>query len=154
MKRTIIIVGLVCLSATGCQTPNQTNGAVAGGIMGGALVGNAVGTNKDAQQAKAAAAYAAAHMMTINDVVSLSAQRIPDQQIIQQILSTNTWFNLTTADLAYLNQNGVSPNVISVVQQRSGPRPPVVYGPPPPPPVVYAPYPAPAVGVGVTVPIR
>ena len=178
MKRTIVIVGLVCLSATGCQTPNQANGAIAGGTIGGlaglgvgiltrnpaaglaigagsgALIGNAVGANKDAQQAKAAAQYAAAHMMSINDVVSLSARRIPDQQIIQQILSTNTWFNLTTSDLTYLNDNGVSPTVISVVQQRSGPRPPVVYGPPPPPPVVYAPYPAPAVGVGVTVPIR
>ncbi len=42
MKRTIFIVGLVCLSATGCQTPNQTNGAVAGGVAGG-LLGLGVG---------------------------------------------------------------------------------------------------------------
>ncbi len=178
MKRTIVILGLICLSATGCQTPNQANGAVAGGVAGGllglgvgaltrnpaaglaigagsgALIGNAVGASKDRQDAKAAAAYAAAHMMSVNDVVSLSAQRIPDQQIIQQIISTNSWFNLTNADLTYLNQNGVSPAVITVVQQRSGPRPMVVA---PPGPVVYQPYPPPppvGVGVGVMVPVR
>jgi len=178
MKRTIVIVGLVCLSAAGCQTPNQTNGAVGGGIIGGALglgvgaltrnpaaglaigagtgalVGNAVGANKDRQQAKAAAEYAAAHMMTVADVVSLSAQRVPDGQIIQQIISTNSWFTLSQADLVYLNQNGVNPSVISIVQQRSGPQPPPVVMAQPP--VVYAPYPPPppVVGVGVAIPIR
>jgi hypothetical protein len=177
MKRTIVIVGLLCLSATGCQTPNQANGAVTGGIAGGllglgvgaltrnpaaglaigagsgALIGNAVGANKDRQDAKAAAAYANAHMMSVADVVSLSAQRVPDDQIIRQIISTNSWFNLNpNADLPYLNQNGVSPAVIAVMQQRSGPQPPVVVGPPPP--VVYGPAYAPPVGVGVVVPVR
>ncbi len=90
-------------------------------------------------------------MMTVADVVSLSAQRVPDQQIIQQIISTNSWFNLTNADLPYLNQNGVSPGVITFMQQRAGPPPPVVVGPPPP--MVYPAY-APPVGVGVVVPIR
>jgi hypothetical protein len=177
MKRTIVILGLICLSATGCQTPNQANGAVAGGVMGGALglgvgaltrnpaaglaigagtgalVGNAVGAHKDKQEAKAAAEYAANHPpLTLTDVVSLSAQGVPDGQIIQQMASTNSYYNLRPEDLVYLNQNHVSPAVISAMQQRNGVRPVVLA---PPPAVVYPAYgPPPVVGVGVAVPIR
>jgi Glycine zipper len=173
MRRKIIILGLACLTVTGCQTANQTNGAVAGGLIGGAigtgvglitrtpvagaaigagtgaLVGNAVGAAQDKKEIKAAQAYAAAHMMSLNDVVSLSAQGIPDGQIIRQMDATNSYFSLTTADLVYLNQSHVSPTVITAMQQRSGPRPVVVA--PQPGVMVVEPYPPPPVAVGVGV---
>jgi hypothetical protein len=176
MKRITLLLGLTLFALTGCQTPNQYNGAVGGGIIGGiigtgvgivahnpaaglaigagtgALAGTAVGAMKDRKDAKAAQEYAAAHPpMSLTDIVSLANQGIPDGQIIQQMAATNSWYNLTSNDLVYLNQNHVSPAVISAVQQRSGARP-VVMGPPPPPGLVYAepyPPPPPSVGVGV-----
>jgi hypothetical protein len=180
MRRKILLLGLACLSVTGCQTANQTNGAVGGGVIGGlvglgvgaatrnpaaglaigagtgALVGTAVGANKDRQEAKAAQAYAAAHPpLSLTEVVSLSHQGVPDDQIIRQMASSNSLYNLTSADLSYLNNERVSPSVIAAMQQRVPGR--VVVGPPPPGVVVYQPYPPPppvAVGVGVGIPLR
>jgi len=172
MRRRILLLGLACLTVTGCSTPNQTNGAVSGGVIGGitglgvgiltrnpaaglaigagsgALIGSAVGANQDKKEAKAAQAYAAAHPpLSLADVVQLTNSGVADEVIIQQVISSGATYNLTAADLMYLNQSHVSNRVITVMQQRSGP---VVIGPrpvyvvpayPPPPPV--------AVGVGV-----
>src|SRR5882762_8469476 len=101
MKRKTLLLGLAFLSLAGCQTANQTNGAVGGGIIGGALglgvgaltrnpaaglaigagtgalVGTAVGANKDIKEAKAAQAqqqaYVNAHPpLSMTDVVQLA----------------------------------------------------------------------------------
>ena len=174
MRGKWVILGLAFLSLTGCQTQNQTNGAVGGGIIGGiigtgvgiathnpaagmaigagtgALVGTAVGADKDIRDAKAAQtqaqAYAAAHPpLSLPEVVSMSSQRIPPDQIIRQIVNTNSYYNLTPADLQYLNNEGVPPVVIATMQSRT-PGAPVMM--PPPRPVYYAPPPV-AIGFGV-----
>jgi hypothetical protein len=180
MRRKSLLIGLALLAATGCQTPNQTNGAVAGGVMGGilgtgigalcrapgagmligagagAMAGSAVGAAQDKKEIKAAQQYAADHpALSLTEIVAMTSNRIPDDQIVRQIVATNSYYNLTTADLQYLNDQHVSPVVIATMQQRTVPGPVVVRPapmyvvpayPPPPPPV--------AVGVGVTVPIR
>ena len=177
MKGKCVLLGLACMTLTGCQTPNQTNGAIGGGIIGGiigtgvgiatrnpaagmaigagtgALVGTAVGADKDIRDSKAvqqqAQAYAAAHPgLTLNEIVSMTNQGIPTDQIIRQIVNTNSYYNLTTADLQYLNNERVNPAVVSIMQQRT-PGAPVVMVPPRPVFVqpVYGPPPV-AVGIG------
>jgi hypothetical protein len=167
MKGKCVLLGLALLSVTGCQTANQTNGAVGGGLIGGALglgvgaltrnpaaglaigagtgalVGTAVGADKDAREAKAAQqqaqAYAATHPpLQLNEIVQMSKQPIPPEQIIRLIVNSNSYYNLTAADLSYLNNEGVSPAVIQIMQQRTPgapvimvPRQPVYYAPPP-----------------------
>jgi Glycine zipper len=176
MKRKSLLLGLSFLVLTGCQTANQTNGAVGGGIIGGALglgvgaltrnpgaglaigagtgalVGTAVGANKDIKEAKAAQAqqqaYIAAHPpLSMTDVVQLANNGTSEAVIIQQMQTTNSVYNLTTADIQYLQGANVSQRVILEMQRRTPgsvvvvqPRPVYLY-PPPPPPV--------AVGVGV-----
>jgi hypothetical protein len=173
MRRRILLLGLACLAITGCQTPNQTNGAVAGGVMGGilgtgvgilarnpaagaligagtgAVVGSAVGASQDKKEAKAAQAYAAAHPpLSLPDVVQMANSGVSDTVIIQQMDATHSAYNLTPADIQYLTQAHVSNNVIIAMQQRNGtvvvgPRPVYVVPAYPPPP------PPVAVGVGV-----
>ena len=153
MRRKILLVGLACLTVAGCQTQNQTNGAIGGGIIGGIigtgvgiathnpaagmaigagtarLVGTAVWRPTRIFATKDAKAYAAAHPpLSLAEIVSMSAQRIPDDQIIRQIVNSSSFYVLTSADLTYLNNEHVSPAVIAAIQQRGGPRP-VVYAP-------------------------
>jgi Glycine zipper len=173
MRGKSVLLGLAFLSLTGCQTQNQTNGAVGGGLIGGALglgvgalthnpaaglaigagtgalVGTAVGADKDIREAKAAQqqaqAYAAAHPpLQLTEVVQLSSQGVPPDQIMRQIVNTNSYYNLTPADLQYLNNERVSPTVIALMQQRT-PGAPVMMVPARP--VYYAPPPV-AVGIG------
>ena len=178
MKRKSLLLGLSFLVLTGCQTANQTNGAVGGTVIGGALglgigaltrnpgaglaigagtgalVGTAVGANKDIQEAKAAQAqrdaYAASHPpLTLTDIVQLSNNGTSEAVIMQQMATTNSVYNLTAADIQYLQGANVSQRVILEMQRRTPgnvvvvqPRPVyVVPAYPPPPPV--------AVGVGV-----
>jgi hypothetical protein len=175
MKGKWVLLGLACLSLTGCQTPNQADGAVGGGIIGGiigtgvgiatrnpaagmaigagtgALVGTAVGADKDAREAKAAQqqaqAYAAAHPpLSLNDIVTLSRNRVPDDQIIRQIINSNAAYNLSAADLQYLNNEQVSPAVVATMQRAPGPQ---VYMVPQRPVYVQPVYGPPPVSVGV-----
>src|SRR5262249_31127072 len=144
------------MTLAGCQTANQTNGAVGGGLIGGilgtgvgiaarnpaagaligagtgALVGSAVGANKDAQEAKAAQAaaqeYARTHpQLSLTDIVQLANTGTSEAVIIQQIASSGSYYNLTAPDIQYLQGAGVSQRVILAMQQRS--RPPVVVQP-------------------------
>jgi hypothetical protein len=178
MKRIPLVATLSLLALTGCQTQNQANGAVGGGVIGGALglgigallhrpaegmligagtgalAGTAVGANKDAQQAKAAQAYADAHAISLTQVVEMTNRGIPENQIVSAIVQSNSYYNLSPADLTYLNNEHVSPNVIATMQRSPQVVVPgravyvaqPVYAPPPPPPI--------GVGVGVTIPLR
>ncbi len=83
----------------------------------------------------------------MTDVVQLANNASSDAVIIQQMASTNSVYNLTAADIQYLQGANVSQRVIIEMQRRTPgsvvvvqPRPVYLY-PPPPPPV--------AVGVGV-----
>jgi hypothetical protein len=160
--------GLILLTGgTGCSGMNNTEkgllggglvgtgiGALAGrgnpaamaiGGIGGAAVGGLFGAGQDRREEhKAAVARAdaiataqSARQMSIHEVVQLSQTQTHEQ---------------TTNDLSYLQQQGVSPRVITVMQARRYARPVVVHERPvyvvpgPPPPPVYV---EPGVSVGI-----
>jgi hypothetical protein len=116
-------------------------GGVAGTMVGG-LAGNAQDHREDRKAwAQASANAHAARQMSINEVVQLSQQRVPDQMIVNQMNTTGSTFDLRGDDLTYLRQQGVSDHVITQMQIRRGgqpvvmhPAPRVVYVEPPPPP--------------------
>ncbi len=146
--------------------------ATAFGEVFGGVVGAGIGNSQDrvenrdkaiAQAQANAAAYAAANQMKISDVIQMAQRNTPDDVIIRQMDATNSAFNLTTADILDLQNQGVSSRVISAMQARRYPRPVVlgpgpVYGPacgPPPGTVVFVdpgpppPVVEPVVGVGI-----
>lgn len=169
------ILGLALLSATGCSSMNNTEKGLLGGgavgagagalltrghpvgaLVGGALgaaVGGTVGNGQDIREdrrnmAIAASNAQAARQMRLEEIVQLAQRRTPDDVIIRQIDYTGSVFNLRSEDIQYLQDQGVSWTVISVMQSRRYPRavvvqpaPVYIYEPPPPPPV--------SVGIGV-----
>lgn len=170
MKKRLII-GALLLSICGCESMNNTEkGIVGGGLVGGGLgtlvgaaagrpglgaavgaglgagLGGLAGKAEDRADARAdarARAFANAHPpVTLQDVVQMTHQHIPEDIILRQMDTTHSYYNLQVADITYLRQNGVSDRVIGVMQSR---RPPMVqyvrpvggavyvYEPPPPP---------------------
>jgi hypothetical protein len=170
MKMKVWLGGVVLATICGCSSMNHTErGALAGGVLGGAagtvigglsghpgagaaigagtgaVLGGLVGNEEDRQDRRAAA-WAARNAISINDVVQMSQRRVGDDLIINQINTSSTAFNLTSNDVIYLREQGVSERVIGAMQAARGPvltngrwvRPagPVVYVEPPPPPPV------------------
>ena len=134
--------------------------AMAVGAVAGAMVGGVAGSAQDHRQehkaavdrANAAANAQSARQMSMHEVVQMSQQQTPEQLIVNQIEATRSNFDLRTEDIMYLQQQGVSPRVISVMQVRRAPRVvvmeqrPVYVVPGPPPPPVYV---EPGVSIGV-----
>lgn len=174
MKRTIWLSGLILTTLSGCAGMNHTeSGALGGGLLGagagaiiggatghagagaliggvaGGLTGAAIGKSEDRyerRQAAAANAYARAHPpMSLRDIILLSQAHVPADTIIRQIDSTGSWFSLSADDLIDLRQQGVSDQVIAVMQARR--TPPPVYVRPRSDVVVVEPAPV-AIGVG------
>ena len=166
---------LPALLLCGCSSLNHTeNGALAGGGVGaltgaliggatghagagaaigagvGALAGGAIGHDMDKQDQRAAAAYRA-HMLGVTDVASMSQQHVNDAVIINQIRSTGSVFHLSSSDIVWLKQQGVSDTVITEMQVSANRYPARYYTATPvysDPVYVYDPPPV-AVGVGV-----
>jgi osmotically inducible lipoprotein OsmB len=174
------LTGLLVLSVTGCSNMNNTQtdaalgaGAGAGafalltrgnpvatvfGALFGGLIGGSIGHDQDRVEARdkainAQIAAQQARQMSLNEIVQMKQQGQSDTIIINQIVSTGSIFALTSDDINYLRSQGVSDQVISVMQQwrarvvypYGAPPPPgyvVVQPPPPPPPPVV-------IGVGV-----
>ncbi len=111
----------------GHATGNTGAGALIGGVLGTG-VGATIGRDEDRREERRTAreiAHAnavAARQMRLDDVVQMAQRRTPDEIIIQQIDSTHSIFNLSTQDIFFLQDQGVSRNVISFMQTRRGPR--------------------------------
>jgi hypothetical protein len=167
-----IIAVLVASISAGCHSPYYADqGALAGGLGGaglgaiigsasghtgagaaigaaaGALTGGAVGSALDNIDAKnraqiAAATGHAAGAVSVNDVIAMSRSGIDEQIIVNQLASAGLQRPLQSNDVIYLQQNGVSPHVISIMQQTRvavvGPPPGTVVVPGGPPAVVVA----------------
>lgn len=184
MKK-LCLAGLLLISC-GCSSMNNTEkgmlgGAAAGtgagaligrgnpaamavGAIAGTMIGGIAGSNQDAREDRKAAHAAAvnaaqaqaARQMSLGEIVELSQRPTPDHIIIQQIANTGSTFALTSADIGYLQDQRVSPSVISYMQQARRTvvvpsrtvvvREPVYVVPPPPPPPVYV---EPGFSVGV-----
>lgn len=114
-------VGTVVGTAIGAATGNPRTGAAVG-ALGGAAVGALAGNKEDERertieraehQQAVADQYAPLGMM---DVVNLSRGGTDADVIAAQIRNTNSSFNLSTTDIEYLTQQGVSPRVIRAMQ--------------------------------------
>ncbi len=144
----------------GGVTRNAGAGALIGGLAGtavGAAVGNDRDRFEDRQHARAIAAAntAARNQLRLEDIVQMAQRQTPDDIIIRQIDQTQSIFALSTQDIFYLQDNGVSRGVISFMQSRRTPRTVVVAEPAPVvvhPQPVYVVEPAPPpIGVGVVI---
>lgn len=107
-------------TAIGAATGNPKTGAVVGGLLG-AGVGGAVGNEADQRekdQAEARAIETAnARKMGLMDVVQMHASGVDSRVIVNQIRATGSTFNLSTADIQYLNDQRVPSDVIVAMQQ-------------------------------------
>jgi len=129
---------------TGAVIGGATGHAGAGALIGGgvgALAGAAVGHEEDKAEQRAVAA-AQARAVTPQQVADMTHQNISDAVIINQIRASGTVYNLSSNDIMWMKQQGVSDAVISEMQMRSAySYPQQVYVAEPVPPV--------AVGVGI-----
>ncbi|MGO8748469.1 MAG: glycine zipper domain-containing protein [Thermoguttaceae bacterium] len=160
---------LASLALTGCAT-NTGTGAVVGGATGagigalvgsatghagagaaigagvGALTGAAVGNSMDAQEKRnreiieARMGRAMAGAATKEDVIAMTQNHIDEPLIINHIRSHGVAYPPSAGDIIYLQQNGVSPQVIAVMQSTPPVQPAVVVQPAPPPVVVDGGY--------------
>lgn len=184
--RALLLAGLLtCLAAgSGCQTAAGTGAATgatlgygiaaaasnfnpaatlmgsafgaAAGILGGTAV-EALQAKKAKRTAEAAAADAVAHAPTLNDIIYMTHNAVPPEQIAEQVRASGAIYRLNADQIIFLNQQGVPTPVINAMLD-TGMRPPPA--PPPYPggafPLVqpalgYAAQP-PAYGVGVAYP--
>ncbi len=109
------VTGAVVADATGNKAGT---GAVIGGALGaiaGGLTGNAIEESEKRTDARIAAANAQPPL-SVQDVVSLAQQHVGDDLIIGQIRSTGSSYNLTSNDIIYLRQSGVSSAVVREMQ--------------------------------------
>jgi hypothetical protein len=175
MHRSTWLIGITLLTTCGCSSMNHTErGALTGGVLGGAagtvlggiagrpgvgaaigagsgaILGGLVGNEEDRAEKRAqdrAAAWAA-RQMSVDNVVEMAQSRVSDDIIINQINTTGSVFQLSSQDVIYLRQQGVSERVIGSMQAARGPvliggryvRPAghvVIVDPPPPPPHVH-----------------
>jgi hypothetical protein len=147
-------------AAIGSATGQAGKGALIGGAVGaigGALVGNEADKDEkkkaEVQQAQAqAAAQQAGRALGLTDVAQLAQQGVSDGVIIGQIRSTGSRYNLSSNDIVWLKQNGVSDAVVQEMQATAsrGPQRVIVAQPPPPTTVIYErPYYGPPAMVGV-----
>jgi len=146
MKKIIcaFICFFLVLSIAGCQTsPNRApEGAVIGGAVGaglgaiighqsgetgeGAVVGGALGAltgalagsqmQKQPAQTPTQVQSVNQNQMSIPQIVNMSAEGVHEDVIIDRIRLTNSKFNLTSGDVNYLKENGVSQKVINAMQ--------------------------------------
>jgi hypothetical protein len=166
MKARYLLAGFL-VAICGCSHMNHTDrGMVTGGLLGaglgtviggmsgnpgagaaigagtGALIGGVAGNEHDKAERRAeahAAAVAAQNPpLAIQDVVRLAHNHISDDVIIQNIRATNSVYHLSTEDIIYLKQQGISDRVVNEMQTRRTVMVPrsqvIVLDPPPPPP--------------------
>jgi outer membrane lipoprotein SlyB len=182
MKRNLILGGLLVLCCGCSSMNNTEAGLLGGGAIGGLLgagvgalahapvagaaigaatgaaVGGLAGADQDRQerrekvQVAVATQQALARAPSCSEIVQMTRNGVPENNIILQIQNSGVAYNLTSDEISYLSQNGVSSAVIAELQSRVPGRvyaaPPVVYTRPA---YVYDPYAPPPVSVGVGV---
>jgi len=143
-------LGGVAGAAVGDPLAGAAIGAVAG-TMTGAVVGGAIDDVEARNRAEIAARLgrpAPTGAVTVPDVVSMTQAGVSEQVIATHVRNHGLIRPLTTNDIIYLQQNGVTPLVVQTMQQ--SPTPVVAEQQPTyvaPPAYVVAPAPAPVVVV-------
>src|SRR5262249_3394533 len=142
--RALLVRGLLTALSTssGCETAAGT-GAAAGGLLGagigglvghcpgaalaGAAIGAGAGTltgagvdvyrGKKAQKAaQAASAQAGARAPSLDDIVNMTQNAVPPQQIVEQIRTSGVVYRLTPDQIIWLNRQGVDGRVVNALQ--------------------------------------
>ena len=138
-KKHMILVALLALMLTGCETKTGTGalaggalGAGAGGLIGGgqgALIGGAIGAvsgglvgaaldEQDRKVMERSSPRTVNRMdkgepLTYNDIIKLSQGGVSDESIIRYIRETRTTYKLSQYHIRKLQQGGVSQRVIN-----------------------------------------
>jgi hypothetical protein len=148
------LFGGVTGAGVGALVGNAVGNTGAGAVIGagvGALSGAAVGSGLDEIEARNRAQIearlgrqVAAGAVTMDDVVAMTKAGVADDLIVNHVRAHGMAAPLAAGDLIFLQQQGVSSNVVQAMQ--SGPRPVVVHEVAPPPPVIveehyYGPHP-------------
>jgi hypothetical protein len=145
--------GALIGKATGHTGAGALIGAGVGAVSGG-LVGHAVDETDKKNEARIAAATAAAAPVQgplgVTDIVQMAQSHISDGVIISQIRSTGSVFNLSANDTIWLKQQGVSDVVVQEMLASANRAPRRVYTATPvyTQPVYVYESPPPVVGVG------
>ncbi len=135
----MILVALLALMLTGCETKTGT-GALAGGALGagagamigggqGALIGGAIGAvsgglvgaaldEQDRKIMERSSPRTVERMdkgepLTYNDIIKLAQGGVSDESIIRYIRETRTTYKLSRYHIHKLQQGGVSQRVIN-----------------------------------------
>lgn len=125
------LLGAAAGGIIGHQSHHGGEGAAIGAAAGavtGAVVGSQI--EKEPQQPATTQAPAAVqtqepvasiavanpNQMSIQQIIELTGQGIDENVIIDKILLSNSSFNLSSDDITYLEQHGVSQNVIDAMQ--------------------------------------
>jgi hypothetical protein len=129
--------------AAGALIGSAAHVPVLGAVVGataGTLIGSSVGAAADdADRRKAIQADVAARggPLSLEQIRDMAQHNVSDTLIIDQIRTTRTVFQLTTEQVTWLHEQGVSDTVIHYMQNTIyGPRRVVYVDPGPPPPVV------------------
>src|SRR5258708_4185707 len=130
--------GAVLGGIVGHQFHNTGAGAVIG-AGAGALTGAVVGNKIDESEARNRALIqqrlgrpVGPGAVSIEDVIAMSRAGVDEQVIVSHVNNNGVTRPLTTADITYLTQNGVSPRVIQAMQAPPRVQPVVVQEAPPP----------------------
>ena len=122
------VIGGLIGGAAGGIIGHQSGNAGAGagiGIAAGALTGALVGSqiNKPQKQETAESADQTVEeksletkQLSMQQIINMSKQGLKDDEIIKEIRATDSKFNLSSEGVNYLKKEGVSQNVISVMQ--------------------------------------
>ena len=114
-------------TAVGAATGNPKTGAVVGGLLG-AGVGGAIGSDaderdrerrheRDMAQMSQQQAAADARKLGMIDIVQMHQAGTDSRVIVNQIQATGSTFQQSTADINYLTEQRVPPEVIVAMQQ-------------------------------------
>jgi len=132
MKRYLVMVVLLALTAVGCESMGESTkkgaglgaltGAAIGGIVGhqdghgweGALIGGAagattgglIGAGMDSSERKGSGA------LSVVDIADMAEKGVPENVIIDEIDRTKSKFDLNSETMNYLRSKGVTDAVI------------------------------------------
>jgi len=110
------VTGAALGSIIGHQSGETGEGAGIGaavGAIGGAIIGSQI----EKEQTPSSASQHS-NQLTLNQIVEMTQQGVSPAVIIDRIYLTNSYFKTTPQDIDYLRSQGVSPEVIKVIEQR------------------------------------
>jgi hypothetical protein len=127
----------IAAAASGYNPVVATMGAAFGtaaGLLGGSAIDAAKG-KKAQKTAEAAAADAVAHAPTLDDIVYMTHNGVPPEQMVQQIHASGVAYRLKPDQIIWLNQQGVATPVVNALLETG------MHPTPVPPPYWGGPFP-------------